>query len=821
MPTQLPSTINITCSACNNAKLHPAPHKPKEHEHPVGAYVSSDTCGPIKPTSTHGNNHMLLVVCAASKFVLAHFIKDRKNIPDCIHTSITHIINRMKHPLRDLRSDNAKEYTSQAMKAMYAKYGLTLHLRTPHQPQENEIAERLNRTIMESVRALLHTAGLSDKYWEDAARDTIFKYNLMHHATINTSPYQLWYNAKPILNRIFTFGQLGTIPIYAPKKKLEPRADPARYMYAVSLTHVMTLNLRTGSYQPVRAVDFHPYHKHTDPTTATATAFKTKTEYKRQPPTEIEIHTPPPTNLAQARQYPDAKQWETAHNTELNNLDAHHSIEWLPSEFQPPPKSVIPLMMIYRYKRSAEGNILQRKARCNLRGDLMKPGLHYNPEHTTTYTADRTTQRLLIAIHATTNYPLEHFDIKSAYLHEQYQHTNPIYVKQMPLFDGSHKHQGKYGRLIGNLYGSPPAAYYYNFGLQNYLSSIGYTRSEHDPCLYTKHTPTGNTLISTTIDDFLVLATHQNLVDELYHLLLQKYKIKRLGKPTRFLNWTLTRTKEGLHLSQPDAVDAILQQTNMHDSNPTLSPYNNVKPLDHQQPTEPLSAREATRYRQILGEIRYITDSTRPDIAYATNRLAQHMSKPQRHHQQALKTLLRYLKGTRTHGLLYPHKPQTEQQPHPLNVFSDADFANNRKSITGTVHCFHATPISWQSRKQSVVSLFTTEAEYISATDATRHTTWLRKLLNDINMTPSDPKPHHIDNQSAILIASSKAPTKQRKYIDIRHHYLQHHAASNTIDLNRIPTDRMLADIFTKPLHRERFQELRKALSITTRPEQK
>ena len=452
----------------------------------------------------------------------------------------------------------------------------------------------------------------------------------------------------------------------------------------------------------------------------------------------------------------------------------------------------------------------------------MKPGLHYDPNHTTTYTADRTTQRLLIAIHATTKYPLEHFDIKSAYLHEQYQHTKPIYVKQMPRFDGSQKHEGNYGKLVGNLYGSPPAAYYYNYGLQTYLTLLGYTRSENDHCLYTKHTSTGSTLISTTIDDFLVLATHQKLVDELYRQLLTKYKIKRLGQPTRFLNSTITHTKNGIHLSQPDAIEAILQQTNMHDCNATYSPYNNLTPLDQQTNTEHLKPSEATKYRQILGEIRYITDSTRPDIAYATNRLAQHMSRPQKHHKQALKSLLRYLKGTRGHGLFYPHKPPQAQHSRPLQVYSDADFANaeDHKSIAGMVHSYKTTPISWSSRKQNVVSLSTTEAEYIAATDATRHTTWLRKLLHDTDKKNTTPTPHHIDNRSAVLIAASKAPTKRRKYIDIRHHYLQHHVADNAITVHRIPTHQMQADIFTKPLHRARFQELRAALHIIPRPEQ-
>eukprot|EP00737_Agarophyton_chilense_P005139 gb/GEZJ01007271.1/.p1 GENE.gb/GEZJ01007271.1/~~gb/GEZJ01007271.1/.p1 ORF type:complete len:188 (+),score=5.51 gb/GEZJ01007271.1/:246-809(+) len=106
----------------------------------------------------------------------------------------------------------------------------------------------------------------------------------------------------------------------------------------------------------------------------------------------------------------------------------------------------------------------------------------------------------------------------------------------------------------------------------------------------------------------------------------------------------------------------------MQDCNATHTPYNNVKALDQQPPTKPLTAKESTRYRQILGEIRYVTDSTRPDIAYATNRLAQHMSKPQHHHQKALKTLLRYLKGTRTHGLCFSssqHKPSNTTKPAP------------------------------------------------------------------------------------------------------------------------------------------------------------
>lgn len=94
----------------------------------------------------------------------------------------------------------------------------------------------------------------------------------------------------------------------------------------------------------------------------------------------------------------------------------------------------------------------------------MKPGFHYDPKHTTTYTADCTTQRMLIALHAAVNLLLEHFDIKSACVHEQYQHKNPVYVRQMQTFDGKYNQCGPYGQLVGNIYGSRPAAYYCNHG---------------------------------------------------------------------------------------------------------------------------------------------------------------------------------------------------------------------------------------------------------------------------------------------------------------------------------------------------------------------
>lgn len=145
------------------------------------------------------------------------------------------------------------------------------------------------------------------------------------------------------------------------------------------------------------------------------------------------------------------------------------------------------------------------------------------------------------------------------------------------------------------------------------------------------------------------------------------------------------------------------------------------------------------------------------------------MFNPQQHHKHALKCLLRFLNGTRTHGLWYPKQCSENRTESLLTVYSNADFADeqNRKSVTGTVHCLSASPTSWTSQKQNLVAVSTTKAEYIAPTNARHHTSWLTNLLQDTYNGTIRIFIHHIDNCSAMMIAENQAPTKQRKYIAI------------------------------------------------------
>ena len=193
----------------------------------------------------------------------------------------------------------------------------------------------------------------------------------------------------------------------------------------------------------------------------------------------------------------------------------------------PPGAKLIPLTMGYKYKRTAEGDITEKKARCSLRGDLMRPHQHYNPDHTAAPMADKTTIRLLLAVKAAYGLTAAHFDIKSAFTHETYKYDADVYVKQHPRFDGSYKHGGKGGKLIINLYGSPSGGYYYLQGAQVLLQQHKYTQSQQDPCFFYKiENKRQYTLVGLSTDDFLVVATHKKLVTELHNTLKSKYTTK-------------------------------------------------------------------------------------------------------------------------------------------------------------------------------------------------------------------------------------------------------------------------------------------------------
>ena len=167
----------------------------------------------------------------------------------------------------------------------------------------------------------------------------------------------------------------------------------------------------------------------------------------------------------------------------------------------------------------------------------------------------------------------------------------------------------------------------------------------------------------------------------------------------------------------------------------------------------------------------YAAIATRPDIAHAVGVVSKFSSRSTEAHLTAEKRILRYLKGTI--GLAVKYQ---KSESGALIRYSDADWAGDpedRHPTTGNLFLMSEGPVSWLSKKQIIVDLSTSEAEYVAVSAATQKAVWLRRLLADLQALPVEPTVIMEDNQSAIAIARNPILHARTKYIDIRYHYVR------------------------------------------------
>lgn len=163
---------------------------------------------------------------------------------------------------------------------------------------------------------------------------------------------------------------------------------------------------------------------------------------------------------------------------------------------------------------------------------------------------------------------------------------------------------------------------------------------------------------------------------------------------------------------------------NAKDANIPLSPTYHKQPVGENLPNN-------ERYRAAIGCLLYISTNTRPDISAAVSILSQKVSNPSQTDWIEVKKLIRYLKSTSTLQLQLG-ADLTDTQ---LTGYADANWAEDRqtrKSNSGYVFLLNGV-ISWSCKRQDCVALSTTEAEFISLSEACKEAIWIQRILKDIN----------------------------------------------------------------------------------------
>ena len=191
------------------------------------------------------------------------------------------------------------------------------------------------------------------------------------------------------------------------------------------------------------------------------------------------------------------------------------------------------------------------------------------------------------------------------------------------------------------------------------------------------------------------------------------------------------------------------------------------------------------------------------------------MSNPLKTHFLTAKKILRYMNGTLHYGILFLIAQVTEL----LNMigYLDADWCGDKidkRSTKGCVFMLQGTPISWSSKKQSIVALSSCEVEYVVGSSAACQANWLQNVLEDLMIKLKHPIKCLIDNKSTINLAKNHITHGKRKHIETRFHYLRDQVNKCKIIVEYCSTNDQVANVFTKPVKRAQFLKLRRELRV-------
>lgn len=273
------------------------------------------------------------------------------------------------------------------------------------------------------------------------------------------------------------------------------------------------------------------------------------------------------------------------------------------------------------------------------------------------------------------------------------------------------------------------------------------------------------------VDDLILTGSNETTIQSFIFRLNTEFAIKDLGDLSYFLGLEVAYSEAGLFLCQSKYASDVLKRADLFDSKPVstpLAPHESF--VKHGDLFE-----DVTLYRSLVGALQYLT-ITRPDLSYAVNQVSQFLQAPTVTHFQAVKRILRYVKGTISFGLHFT-RPCTST----IIGYSDADWArclDTRRSTYGYSIFLGGNLVSWSAKKQPTVARSSCESEYRAIANTAAEIVWVTHLLRELHALPPDRPTLLCDNKSALFMTQNPVSHKRTKHIDLDYHFVRELVAS-------------------------------------------
>lgn len=498
-----------------------------------------------------------------------------------------------------------------------------------------------------------------------------------------------------------------------------------------------------------------------------------------------------PVSVGEAMASNDCKRWKNAMQSEMDSLMENKTWSLVDA---PRDRKPLKTKWVFTTKEDMDGNIVRYKARLVAKGCSQLYGIDYN--ETFSPVVRYSTIRFLIAMAVKKKLNIDQMDAITAFL--QGELDEEIYIYQP---EGFKNNSNQVCRLNKAMYGLKQAGRQWNLKLDSALMSYGLIKSQMDPCVYYKRD--GTLYLAIYVDDILIFWRDRELLMELKNKLSHSFKMKDMGKAQGCIGMKITQTANSIELDQSKYINDILIRFKMQDAKAISMPSDPNQKLPIEMITDDDINTGKIPYQEAVGSLLYVAQCTRPDIAFAVNDVSRFNSNFGLVHWNAVKRIIRYLKGTIDYKLKFTYDGMD------ILGYTDSDWASDldkRRSCTGYVFKLSDGAISWMSKRQPTVALSTTEAEYMAMSAATQEAIWLRQLYAELNHGTLKPLKLFCDNQGAIKMAGIDCYRARTKHIDIRHHFIREKINDKTIDIQYLPTNEMVADGLTKAVTKEKTE---------------
>ncbi|KAD5961638.1 hypothetical protein E3N88_13111 [Mikania micrantha] len=471
------------------------------------------------------------------------------------------------------------------------------------------------------------------------------------------------------------------------------------------------------------------------------------------------------------------EKWMQAMEAEIKAIERNGTWELVDL-----PEGSIPIGVkwIYKTKLNEKGEIDKFKARLVVKGYAQQKGINYNEVFAPVARWD--TIRTLVAVAAHNSWVVKQLDVKSAFLHGELKET--IFVEQPKGFVKTGAETKVY-KLKRALYGLKQAPRAWFTRIEEYFLREGFKKSEHDHTLFIKRVWHKILIISLYVDDLIYTGNDVELCKDFCNSMKREFEMTDLGQMKYFLGVEIIQRAGSISMMQKKYAKEILERFGLWEGNAIKNPIvpgslfaaHEVKDAEVQEADE-------TEYKCL----------------------------PKEEHMQLVKRILRYVKGTFNYGITYSNVSTGK-----LQVFTDSNYAQDledRRCTSGYVYILSGSAICWSSRKQDIVALSSTEAEYVGAANCACHCVWLKGLLSELTGKKLGLVEIYCDNTSTINLSKNPVMHRRTKHIEVRYHFLRELVNKEEIKLVFCSSADQVADIMTKPIKLEAFEKLRGSMRV-------